>query len=89
MPAYGHFSYLLRPPVSIFSLTPYVHRLIIPIVAKYRIDSIANLARQLTFTPVDPRATQLNAAELLLHELAPDRAYPLDFVVYRITGYQP
>ena len=58
-------------------------------MAKYRIDSIANLARQLSFTPVDPRAAQLNAAELLLHELAPDRAYPLDFIIYRITGYRP
>ena len=50
---------------------------------------IANLARQLAFTPVEPRAAQVTAAERLLHDLNPTRAYPLDFVVFRITGYRP
>ncbi len=58
-------------------------------MGKYRVDLIANLARQLAFTPVGPRAAQLMAAEYLLHDLDPAKAYPLDFVVYRVTGYRP
>src|SRR5690348_1210507 len=41
------------------------------------------------FTPQETRAAQLNAAEELLHTVDPNKAYPLDFVVYRITGYRP
>jgi RNA polymerase sigma factor (sigma-70 family) len=58
-------------------------------MAKYRIDSLASFARQLAFTPADTRVAQLAAAEQLLNDLDPLRAYPFDFVVYRITGYQP
>ena len=58
-------------------------------VAKFRIDSLADLARQMQFTPHDVRAAQLAAAEDLLHGLEALRAYPLDFVIYRITGYRP
>jgi RNA polymerase sigma factor (sigma-70 family) len=58
-------------------------------MAKYRLAALANLARQLSFTPHDTRALQINAAEVLLHDLQPQKAYPLDFVVFRITGYQP
>src|SRR5205085_11118252 len=32
---------------------------------------------------------QLAAGEELLHSLDPAKAYPLDFVIYRITGYHP
>jgi RNA polymerase primary sigma factor len=55
----------------------------------YRLDSMADLARQLGFTPAEPRQMQITAAERLLHELDANKAYPFDFVVYRITGYQP
>src|ERR1700722_6506000 len=58
-------------------------------MAKFRLDVLANLARQLGFTPHDTRAGQINAAEVLLHDLDPQKGYPLDFVVFRITGYQP
>jgi RNA polymerase sigma factor (sigma-70 family) len=58
-------------------------------MAKFRLDSIANLARQLEFTPHDTRAVQIAAAEILLHDLDSEKAYPIDFVYYRITGYQP
>ncbi|HYO09097.1 MAG TPA: sigma-70 family RNA polymerase sigma factor [Tepidisphaeraceae bacterium] len=56
---------------------------------KYRIDSLAALARQLQFTPTDTRAHQLQAAEDLLHAIEPGKAYPLDFVTFRITAYRP
>ncbi len=58
-------------------------------MAKFRIDNLAALARQLSFTPNDTRALQLNAAEELLHSIDPGKAYPLDFVIFKITGYHP
>ena len=60
-----------------------------PSMAAFRIDSIEALARQMTFTPVETRATQLASAESLLHEIDAAKAYPLDFVIFRITGYHP
>src|SRR3954466_5219152 len=58
-------------------------------MARFRIDSIAGLARQMPFTPHDSRAVKIDAAEALLHSLDRSKAYPLDFVIYRITGYHP
>jgi len=58
-------------------------------VGKFRIDSISALARQLTFTPTDLRAQQIGQAEELLHAIEADKAYPLDFITFRITGYRP
>src|SRR5688500_1684515 len=61
-----------------------------PIVAKFRIDTLAELARQMAeFTPHDVRVAQVTAAEELLHSLDADKAYPLEFIVFRITGYRP
>ena len=59
-------------------------------MAKYRIDTLAELARQMAeFTPHDVKSAQVSAAEELLHSLDPAKAYPLDFIVFRITGYRP
>ena len=58
-------------------------------MAKYRLQSIAQLARQLNFAPQDVRAAQLDRAEDLLHSLESTRPYPLDFIIYRITDYRP
>jgi RNA polymerase primary sigma factor len=58
-------------------------------MAKYRIDSIAGLAQQMQFTPHQTLLAQLTAAENLLHDVDPAKAYPLDFVIFRITGYRP
>src|SRR5438093_29891 len=41
------------------------------------------------FTPHDVRAAQVSAAEDLLHSLDAAKAYPLSFIIYRITGYRP
>jgi RNA polymerase sigma factor (sigma-70 family) len=57
-------------------------------MAKFRIDSLGELARQMAFTPVEVRQTQVAAAEELLHTVEPLKAYPVDFVLYRITGYR-
>jgi RNA polymerase sigma factor (sigma-70 family) len=58
-------------------------------VAKYRIDTLAELARQMQFTPQDVRLVQVNAAEELLHAVDPTKAYPPEFLIFRITGYHP
>jgi RNA polymerase primary sigma factor len=58
-------------------------------MARFRIDSVAGLARQMTFAPREARLAQVIAAEGLIHDIDPARAYPLDFVIYRITGYRP
>src|SRR4051812_39443113 len=58
-------------------------------MAKFRLENIAELARQMDFTPTDARAAQISAAERLVHEIDPTKAYPLDFVTFRITGYHP
>jgi RNA polymerase primary sigma factor len=58
-------------------------------VPKYRIDRIAALVRQLAFAPAQTRSIQVTSAEDLLHEVDPAKAYPLEFVVFRITGYHP
>jgi RNA polymerase sigma factor (sigma-70 family) len=58
-------------------------------MAQFRIDTIADLSRQLTFSPHDARVAQVQSAEELLHLVDPARAYPLDFVIFKITGYHP
>src|SRR4029078_4464414 len=58
-------------------------------MARFRLDSIRGLARQLGFTPSEARGAQLAAAEELLHTIDPAKAYPIEFVIYRITGYRP
>ena len=58
-------------------------------MAFYRTESLANLARQMGFVPVETRPAQIAAAERLLLEIDRAKSYPLAFLVYRITGYQP
>ncbi len=41
------------------------------------------------FTPRDARLQQLKAAEELLCLIEPSKAYPIEFVVFKITGYHP
>ena len=58
-------------------------------MARFRLESIAGLARQMEFAPSEVRAAQVTAAEELLHAIDPAKAYPLDFVTFKITGYHP
>src|SRR5204863_2174252 len=41
------------------------------------------------FAPHEVRAQQIDAAEELLYLIDPAKAYPLAFVIFRITGYHP
>lgn len=59
-------------------------------MARFRIDTIGGLARQMAqFAPQETRSAQIAAAEDLLHSIDPAKAYPLEFIVYKITGYHP
>jgi RNA polymerase primary sigma factor len=52
-------------------------------------DKIAELAKQLAYSPEIKRREQLAASQALLREVDPTRVYPWEFVLYRITGYRP
>ena len=52
-------------------------------------NQIADLARQLKYSPADKRTEQMNAAAELLPQLEAARKYPWEFVLFRITGYRP
>ncbi|HEV8605929.1 MAG TPA: sigma-70 family RNA polymerase sigma factor [Tepidisphaeraceae bacterium] len=58
-------------------------------MAKFRLDSLAQLSRQMAFAPQEVRSAQIAAAEDLLYLIDPARAYPIEFVIYKITGYRP
>jgi len=54
---------------------------------KFYSKELAELAHQLNLSPRRLRVTQLQAVEALLGLIDADRAYPFDFVCFRITGY--
>ena len=58
-------------------------------MARFRLDSLASLARQMAFAPRAKRLVQLCAAEQLLLRLEPGRAYPPGYVIHAITSYRP
>lgn len=58
-------------------------------VPRYRLDFIASLARQMAFVPAAVREKQLQAAETLLLEVDPAKAYPPAYVVFRVTAFRP
>lgn len=62
---------------------------IIQLMSRFRTDSIGELARQMEFTPLGTRAAQVTSAEGLLHDIEANKAYPLELVIFRITGYRP
>lgn len=53
----------------------------------YHSQLLADLARQLLFTPKSRRVNQIKRAESLHDLINPTQNYPFDFINYRITGY--
>jgi RNA polymerase sigma factor (sigma-70 family) len=41
------------------------------------------------FTPLTIRAAQVSSAEGVLHDIDPAKAYPMDWLIFRLTGYRP
>lgn len=60
-----------------------------PFKQSYRRQEMKELARQLLFAPPARRVEQVLRAEQLHDQIDPDVHYPLSFVVFRVTGYQP
>ncbi len=58
-------------------------------MGRFRLDTLAQLSRQMAFAPQDVRREQIAAAEELLYLIEPAKAYPIEFVIYKITGYRP
>ncbi|UCG34324.1 MAG: sigma-70 family RNA polymerase sigma factor [Phycisphaerales bacterium] len=56
-------------------------------MASYIRKEMAQLAHQLTMSPVRLRDAQLTGAEQLAAIIEPNKVYPYDFVCYRITAY--
>lgn len=52
-------------------------------------ESLAELTRQLQYSPRSKRVEQVRRAEALHDELDRDSAYPLEYLAYRITRYHP
>ncbi len=52
----------------------------------YRSSVLSDLTRQLLYAPPQKRAEVVGHAERLHDELDPTKNYPIDFVVYRLTG---
>jgi RNA polymerase primary sigma factor len=59
-----------------------------PRVARFKIAAIEDLLRQLEYAPPETRRRQMEAAERLIVDVDPLRNYPIDFIVFRITGYR-
>jgi RNA polymerase sigma factor (sigma-70 family) len=51
--------------------------------------ALSELLAQLRFTPEKKRRKELDAAEKLIDIVEADKEYPLEFVWFRITGFQP
>ncbi len=58
-------------------------------MAAYHHGPMAELAHQLTLSPVRLRLRQLDAIEHLIDIIEPDKSYPYDFVCNHITEYTP
>lgn len=55
---------------------------------RFRIASIENLFRQMKVVSSATRRREMDAAEQLISEIEAGGAYPLDYVVFRVTGYK-
>ena len=58
-------------------------------MAGFHHSEIADLAKQLAFSPAKVRLEQINRAERLACLTEPSKAYPYEFICYQITGYRP
>lgn len=56
---------------------------------KFQNAIIADLLDQLRYAPANATKRQMYAIENLLHELEPDKTYPADYIIFRITSFRP
>ena len=55
----------------------------------FRSSALADLNRQLAFAPQATQRSRLEAAETLIQSIDTDGVYPMDFVIFKLTGYRP
>ena len=55
----------------------------------WRDEKIAELAKQLAYSPAEKRGEQLAAAYALFPQIDGQREYPWEFILFRLTGYRP
>ncbi len=60
-----------------------------PPLPRFRVDALAELASQLRYAPKSALVRDLERTEALAYELDVSGAFPLDYVVFRVTGYRP
>jgi len=58
-------------------------------MATYHHPEMADLAKQLAYSPVGVRTQEVNRAEHLVCLVAPSKSYPFEVICYQITGYRP
>ncbi|MEM8757835.1 MAG: sigma factor-like helix-turn-helix DNA-binding protein [Planctomycetota bacterium] len=59
-----------------------------PPLPRFKIDAVADLANQLRFAPKSALVRDLERTEALAFTLDADGEFPLDYVVFRVTGYR-
>jgi RNA polymerase sigma factor (sigma-70 family) len=52
-------------------------------------EKLAELAKQLAYSPADKRSQQLAATYELFPQIDTQKSYPWEFILFRITGYRP
>ncbi|MEL6796075.1 MAG: hypothetical protein AAFO89_04550 [Planctomycetota bacterium] len=60
-----------------------------PPLPRFKIDDLAELASQLRFAPKSALVRDLERTEELAYELDASGSFPLDYIVFRVTGYRP
>ena len=59
-----------------------------PIAPRFHIEHVHDLALQIKRAPLPVRLKQVQTIETLIFEIEDETLYPLDYIVYRITGYR-
>ena len=59
-----------------------------PIASQFQIKQMRELGEQMKVAPQHIRIKQMNACEILASELSSAKVYPLDYVIFRLTGYR-
>ncbi|MDP7028670.1 MAG: hypothetical protein QF733_00430 [Phycisphaerales bacterium] len=60
-----------------------------PRAAAFRCGIIGELHRQLSWAPDEACERLIDSAESLVREIDLDRAYPVEFITFRLTGWKP
>ncbi|XHC25579.1 hypothetical protein ABWH91_15355 [Phycisphaerales bacterium ac7] len=60
-----------------------------PKLSSIRLDALSDLVAELRYTPRDALRRCVERTESLAMEIDPETTYPMEWVVFRVTGYRP